>query len=331
MENDTWKLGVSSMRFSIIIPVYNAAHTIRRCVESIERNSFQDFEILLVEDGSLDSSWQQCLTLSAEYSNIRAFQNDRNRGVSYTRNQGLKNAVGEYTMFVDSDDWVEPTYYARFDEAIRRYAPFFAVCGFVNHDEKQNRRTDIYQWDDFTGIREAPVRTELKKLFDRNLLQQLWNKAFLTEIIKENGLTFDESISIGEDFRFVLQYLKASKAVNMVQINAALYHYMRDQAGSLMFHIGYESVEEPLKNLRSMYELLGWADDEIADQMQTEREKQKRLYAYLIMHNAGMPLKEKRRLILQLDNDQGKKLFAANFEVWIKESVFRKLNGNNKH
>lgn len=308
-------------KFSVIIPVYRAAHTIRRCVESIEKNTFQDLEVILIEDGSPDDSWLVCEQLQREFPNVKALRNDKNRGVSYTRNRGLAAATGEYTLFADSDDWVDAHYYAEFSNVLSQFRPALAICGYVNHDEKQNGRTDEFRWENAEVIRSVELKTELKNLYDQCLLQQLWNKAFLTEVIQTNHLRFDETISIGEDFRFILSYLEAVQGQEAVLINKALYHYMRDQEGSLMFRVGYESVEEPLKNLRKLYHLMGVEQREIEALITLEREKQIGLYAYLIMHNMGMGIRERRRLILALDADRGNQLYLKNAAIVIKEKI----------
>ena len=93
-------------KISVIIPVYKAAGTLRRCVESIIFGEEQDLEVILIEDCSPDSSWDVCRQLAQEYSHVRCLQNDQNRGVSYTRNRGMDAATGQYILFVDSDDWV---------------------------------------------------------------------------------------------------------------------------------------------------------------------------------------------------------------------------------
>lgn len=315
------------VKFSVVIPVYNAAHTIRRCVESIANNTFKDVEIILIEDGSQDDSWKVCSELAEEFPGVVALHNEKNSGVSYTRNRGLEYASGQYTMFVDSDDWVAPNYYETFARVLEQHNSPFAICGYVNHDEKQNGRTDEFKWKDFEGKKKVNLQSVLKELYDDCLLQQLWNKAFITSVIKENSIRFDESISIGEDFRFILEYLKASEVKNVVLINSALYHYMRDQDGSLMYRVGYESVEEPLKNLTKLYELMGLDTNEIEIRVQEARQKQIQLYAYLIMHNAGMSRKEKKRLILALDSDRGQELYKRNRKVYIKEKVILGLKG----
>lgn len=309
------------VKYSVIIPVYNAAHTIRRCVESVVNNSFKDIEVILIEDGSADESWKVCSELAEEFPNVKAFRNEENRGVSYARNRGLEYASGQYTMFADSDDWVDENYYAEFEKVLEQYHPRLVVCGYVNHDEKQNRRTDEYCWKDFKGIKKLPLKTVLNELYDKSLLQQLWNKAFLTSVIRRRNIRFDENISIGEDFRFILEYLKSGEVESVVLINKLLYHYMRDQDNSLMYRVGYESVEEPLKNLKKMYEIMGMEEKEIENRIEKERSRQIELYAYLIMHNAGMSNREKKKLILALNENMGRDLYRRNQNVYMKEKI----------
>ena len=97
-------------RASAIIPVYNAEKTLRRCVESLVLGHERQIEVILVEDRSKDKSFEVCQELAAEFSNVICIQNEINRGVSFTRNQGLAAATGEYILFTDSDDWVSAQY-----------------------------------------------------------------------------------------------------------------------------------------------------------------------------------------------------------------------------
>lgn len=315
--------------FSIIIPVYNAAHTVRRCVESIENNTFKEIELILIEDGSKDNSAQVCKQLAIEYDNITVLINYQNMGVSYTRNRGLEIACGKYTMFVDSDDWIEADYFETFHQAIKQYGEALYLCGFVNHDEKYNKRTEEYIWttgiDSKDRIIVADLKKNLRSIYDDSLLQMLCNKAYLTDVIKNNNLRFDESISIGEDFRLTLAYLKCAQLDTIVMINRAMYHYMRDQSTSLMYHVGYESVDESLINLKRLYELLGLSNDEINKRIAIDRQHQIENYAYLIMHNAGMRMNEKKKLIFALDEEQGKELYRHNVVLYYKEKVAKIL------
>jgi hypothetical protein len=94
---------------------------------------------------------------------------------------------------------------------------------------------------------------------------------------------------------------------------------MRDQAGSLMFRVGYERVDEPLKNLRKLYEIQELPD--LEQRLAADRQGIIDNYAYLIMHNMGMSMTEKKRLILGLDFQQGKALFRKNLVLWLKERI----------
>jgi len=318
---------------NVIIPVYNAEKTIEKCVESIEANTYKDVEIILVEDCSKDESWKVCKELAEKYAKIKCIRNERNRGVSYTRNQGLKAASGEYIMFVDSDDWVDENYFSEFIQVFEGKKNSLMVCGYVNHDEKVNGVTDIFGWNDFEGVKKCEIKSVIKSLHEKSLLQQLWNKIFMTSLIKEKNIQFDESINIGEDTRFVLDYIYKCEIETIYLLNKPLYHYIRGQAGSLMYKVGYESVEEPLKNLRKLYQILEYESDEIDNLIQKERQRQIELYAYLIFHNAGMDAQEKKRLIINLDEQQGENLYKKNKKLFYKERVamlLKKITGQGK-
>lgn len=307
--------------FSVIVPVYKAAHTIERCVDSLIASGGQDVEVILIEDCSADDSWKVCQRLAQKYPNVVCKQNQRNRGVSYTRNQGLDLATGKYLLFTDSDDWVDEAYVPTFRKTVEE-GHSFAVCGYVNHDEKNTGRTDVFGWEGF-DCKTFPVKEQLQNLYDQRLLQQLWNKVFVTQWVRQHQVRFDESISIGEDTRFILDYLQRTKIHSVCLMNRPLYHYMRDQDGSLMFRVGYESVEEPIKNLRKLYEILELSD--LEQRLENDRAKLLENYAYLIMHNAGMPKKEKKRLILALDAQQGKALYKKNRSLYFKEQIIRRF------
>ena len=308
--------------FSAIVPVYKAAGTVERCVDSLVASGGEAVQVILVEDCSPDDSWQVCQRLAEKYPNVVCRRNDRNRGVSYTRNQGLDLAQGQYLLFTDSDDWVDPDYVPTFRQVIEA-GDTFAICGYVNHDEKNTGRTDIFGWKEKEIFTRVSLVSRIQNIYDHRLLQQLWNKVFVTELVRKHQVRFDETISIGEDTRFILDYIQRAQVDQVCLIDRPLYHYMRDQDGSLMFRVGYESVEEPLKNLRKLYEIQGIPD--LEQRLVRQREKTVNEYAYLIMHNAGMPAAEKKRLILALDTRNGKLLYRKNRTLYMKERISRML------
>ena len=304
--------------FSVIVPVHNGEKTLRRCVESMIS---QVSEIILIENGSSDKSHDLCNDLAKEYENVISLDGSGIRGVSAARNLGLSAVTKEYVLFCDCDDYVDSDYAETFRSAIAGGADF-AICGYINHDEVVAGRTDVYGFDKEEEVDIFPLLEEIHK---KCLLQQLWNKVFCTGIIKKHGIRFDESISIGEDMRFILAYLDAARPEKALLIAKPLYHYMRDQPGSLMYRMGTERIEEAIINLAAMYRLCGIPEREIQSRLTIERERQKELYAYLIMHNYGMPLREKRKLILALDSIQGSSLFRKNFTIYFKERIVKLL------
>lgn len=313
------------MLFSVIIPVHNAEHTIERCVESVFPAENPDVEILLIDDCSQDGSLARCRALAEKYNNVICLHNEVNRGVSYTRNCGLEAASGEFLLFLDSDDWYDLEYIPKFRQVALTKGPKLAICGYVNHDEKYNGRTENFVWNTFVGNREVQFQSALLKLYDDGLLQQLWNKMFTASYVRQHCLRFDESISIGEDTRFLLHYLRCCKPDTIFLLNQPLYHYMRDQESSLMYHVGYESVEEPLKNLRLLYELSELPQQEQEERLEQKRSQMVELYAYLILHNAGMRQNEKKRLVLALDTRRGNELYRRHAILYWKEKLKRVL------
>jgi len=307
--------------FSVIVPVYNAAKTVEPCVDSLVRSGGADLQVVLIEDCSKDNSWGVCQRLAEKYPTVIALHNECNRGVSYTRNRGLETATGEYLLFCDSDDYWEERYVDTF-RAVVKAGHDFAICGYVNHDEVASGRTDVIGFEKAETI---SLRSNLKSIQDKTLLQQLWNKLFRADIVREKGVRFDESISIGEDLRFILDYIRLGDVQSVTLIDQPLYHYMRDQAGSLMYRVGYESIEEPLKNMAALYRLMGMAEDEIRSHIDTQRRRQIASYAYLIMHNMGMSRRERKRLIVALDANRGKEIYRSIRKFYYKEKLAKVL------
>jgi len=191
--------------------------------------------------------------------------------------------------------------------------------------ELRGKECISYVIDAFEKAETISLRSNLKSIQDKTLLQQLWNKLFRADIVREKGVRFDESISIGEDLRFILDYIRLGDVQSVTLIDQPLYHYMRDQAGSLMYRVGYESIEEPLKNMAALYRLMGMAEDEIRSHIDTQRRRQIASYAYLIMHNMGMSRRERKRLIVALDANRGKEIYRSIRKFYYKEKLAKVL------
>lgn len=212
---------------SIIIPVYNVKDYIERCVESIEKQTCKNFELLIVDDGSTDGSGTVCDALSEKYGNIRVYH-QKNSGASSARNKGLELAEGKYIVFCDSDDTVDETLLAELLEAKEKYPAYLPVCGIKKISSNGSTADCVMNGE--------PLMTVEKKDFFAVQKAQLFNspvnKLYDSEIIKKYALRFDPSVSMGEDMLFNSDYVIKS-GCDFVIINKPLYSYYVEAAGSV--------------------------------------------------------------------------------------------------
>ncbi len=224
---------------SIILPVYNGENTICQTIDSILTQSYQNFQLIIVDDGSKDSTQQRC----KKYLKNRKinYYKLENGGVSKARNFGLEKAKGEYITFIDSDDLYEKFFLETMLYQIQKGFDL-VTCGYQNF-EKSNK---IF----LANIEIAKTKAEyIKQLQNKYLFNQIWNKIYSSEIIKEHEIKFDESLSIAEDWNFNLDYLKFSKAYTVC--NRSLYLYRISNSG-LGFKYRKDASEIKLSLLEKM-------------------------------------------------------------------------------
>lgn len=204
---------------SVIVPAYNIAACIERCVKSLTAQTYQDLEILLVNDGSTDDTGGICDRLAAQDDRIRVLHKE-NGGVSSARNLGLRNARGEYISVIDGDDWVEPTLYADCMELMRKHeAQAVMFEYFVDENGQSNRHQVPAQCYGLLDSEQALVNT----ITPNNRFA--WSKVFSAVLLKEH--IFDETIILGEDTLFITAIL--SEAERVYYTNQAYYHYDQRQ------------------------------------------------------------------------------------------------------
>ena len=175
---------------SIIVPVYNAESTLDRCISALTGQTYQNIEIILVNDGSVDRSLEICRHYAAKDGRIRVIDKP-NGGVSSARNAGLECAQGEFIMFCDSDDWAEPDWC---EELISHYeAGCLVMCGHYVEGEQdyfpREIRADqheVYQFNEIAKLRYSFFTCP-------------WNKLYLAGLIRDHHLRFMEQLSNGED------------------------------------------------------------------------------------------------------------------------------------
>lgn len=284
---------------SYIIPVYNAETTLRKCVESIVFGQAQNVEILLIDDCSTDGSLTLCRTLEQEFSQVRCLRNETNRGVSYTRNHGLREATGRYVLFVDSDDWVSGDYGKVLIDTFAANPDKLVLCGYTFFD-KTNYSRRTYGIIDGGDTQRVLSRREFFLLLDDILLMQLWNKAFDLQIIRDFDIRFDESISMGEDFQFVLEYLQAANPQSCLILNKPLYYYVRHNNTSLMSRFGRDDPHTALGRLDQLRDFCGREDPAVLSHWETAVDGMKRNYIYRIIRSADLSRQQKELLVRNL-------------------------------
>ena len=209
-----------SMKISVIIPIYNSEKTINYCVNSIINQTYKNLEIILINDGSTDSSLELC----------KNFKDDRiiiidkpNGGVSSCRNIGIERASGDYISFIDSDDYLELNTYEKCMQImsekkldILKFSFYREKINGISHKYKFNILTEhIFEKTDY----ENNVFT---RVFIGKDCEAVWNCRFKMDVVKK--VKCDEKLIVAEDFLFMIESIINSK--NIMFINNAYYHYI---------------------------------------------------------------------------------------------------------
>jgi len=231
---------------SIIVPVYNAAQYLHRCINSVLSQSYTDWELLLVDDGSTDESGIICDEYAQKDSRIKVFHK-LNGGVSSARNLALDNVTGKWVTFIDSDDMIQSKFLECFVEGIKRDDFQFAfLTDYITDyqgDKTVNHVGDAVFWD------EQNITTFLSQYVDAPILKAVHSNFFLTEVIQKNGVYFNDAIRAGEDHLFVLEYLKYIHAAKVIEGIGYIYYLPYNY--SLKYG---QSITEIVNKLRLMEE-----------------------------------------------------------------------------
>jgi len=209
---------------SIVVPVYNAEKYIDDCIKSILAQSFKDFELILVDDGSTDNSGKICDDYALKDKRVKPLHFS-NAGVSSARNAGIDFASGEFIMFCDSDDYVSESWIEDLYNIVSQNSRCMVLCGYTFHDLRNGRER-------LRKIKSRESSYDKKDFYDiclQLLFYLVWNKIFNAKIIKENNIRFDKNISLGEDLLFCLEYLKFADEKILASLNCNYEYILRDR------------------------------------------------------------------------------------------------------
>ena len=199
---------------SIIVPIYNGEKYIDRVVNSILPQLNEQLELVLVDDGSTDSSGSICDIYAEKYDNIQTVHKT-NGGLSSARNAGIAAAKGDYLSFVDVDDYLEPNAYSKLIKIVEEYAPDCIDFGwkYINQFGEITPNHHGLKKDVILGSADIknsilPPLLNLEANDEHFIFDYVWNKIYKLEIIRKHGVQFDESRRTWEDRPFLVQYLK---------------------------------------------------------------------------------------------------------------------------
>lgn len=236
-------------KISVIVPIYNVEKYLERCVNSIINQTYQNLEIILVNDGSPDNCGTLCDKIAESDNRIKVIHKE-NGGLSSARNAGLDIATGEYVAFIDSDDWIEPDFVEVFEKLLTENNADFSACGMITDYGNaivENNKNDF-----------KAFKADKKEIFNQIIINPDFygyacNKLFKKDIIC--NLRFDETLMSCEDLDFCVRL--AAKCNSAVYTKEKFYHYMQHSA-SMTRETGYSprkiSVLKAYENILPYYE-----------------------------------------------------------------------------
>ena len=232
------------MKFSVVVPVYNVETYLEQCLESLQAQNYQDYEVVCVNDGSTDNSREILAQWEERFPQMSVIDRE-NGGLSAARNTGLKEAKGDYVVFVDSDDWVEPTMLSRLvDEANGEDLVCFACR------RTDNEKFDVLEIEQGNGW----------GYFNRHALEHrevafvcVWQRCYRRQFLLDNDLWFREGI-LHEDNQFTPRACLKAQSVKVIP--DILYNY-RIRPGSIMTTRGLRSKESLVLIANELSSLFG--------------------------------------------------------------------------
>ena len=208
---------MQTAHIGVIIPVFNAAQFLSQCLDSLLCQSYSDFEILLIDDGSTDASLAICHHYALQDKRIQVIHQP-NKGVSAARNTGLHRACSEFITFVDADDWVDPNHLKCLIEGMEQCQSDCSICGYwLEYPGKSERR--CYCVSEVLSADTAIVSMLMPNRFQGFLC----NKLFRRSVIQNNRIALQETLYYAEDMLFCATYFTCCQKVKCIQ--SATYHY----------------------------------------------------------------------------------------------------------
>ena len=237
---------------SIIVPIYNAAIDLVPCMESIHRQKYQNLEIILVNDGSSDSSLEIC-RMYARLDPRIIIIDKANSGVSDTRNAAIERATGKYLQFVDADDYLDLNATRLLVEAAEENEADLVIASYCSVQQGENMQVFSF----------LPPDTLMDKpAFARHLMEEpassyygvMWNKLYRRDLVMQHHIRCSEEISWSEDMLFNLEYIRYAE--RFFALRTPVYYYVRRRRGSLTSSVSPMTILTTKASLFKYYKQL---------------------------------------------------------------------------
>lgn len=247
---------------SIVMPVYNAAEYLEESLGSIAAQTFQDLEVIMVDDCSTDESLEICSQWEKKDARFKAVRLEKNGGAGHARNIGMKHASGVYLAFMDADDIIEPDLYEAAIDSLKSCKAQQVVWGVTeDYYDRKNKliSQNVIRPEEKYCKTAEEVRASVIRLEERTLFGYQWNRLYDMEIIRKNNIRFEDSI-LYEDYFFNLEVIKYIEKLNI--ISNAGYHYKKQMNQSITNRYVAEYFALSRRRVKSMYVLyVRWGFD----------------------------------------------------------------------
>lgn len=216
-------MNANSRLVTLIVPVYNVEKYLDKCINSILVQTYQNIEIILINDGSTDDSPAICDKFARKDSRVHVVHKS-NGGVSSARNQGLNVARGDYVMFIDSDDWIEKDMVESMLNVAEDNNAQMVLCDINWIDSNEEISTEVHSYFENDTVDVLEGKDIYYKFFLKStqMCDKLWNKHTI------NGIRFNEDVAYGEDVKFILETIVNAERVAMLPEKKYNYRYSRE-------------------------------------------------------------------------------------------------------
>jgi len=235
---------------SIVIPIYNAAPHLAACLESVRKQTYEELEILLVNDGSADVSLPICRMYAQVDPRIRVI-NKENSGVSATRNAAIDLAQGEFLQFVDADDRVAMEATQLLVERAQRTGADMVICHYYRVVGKKRKSVHGFLETDRV-LTQREFATQLMEEPCSFYYGVMWNKLYRTAIIREHNIRCSEELGWSEDFLFNLEYIRYCQRFASIQL--PLYYYYKNKNSITATSFGITKLPRTIETKLNLFE-----------------------------------------------------------------------------